>query len=121
MKEMICIVCPRGCHLTVDENHDYQVTGNGCPRGEVYGKNELKNPTRTLTTTVAVLHGKQKRLPVKTKEPIPKSKLREAMKKLRSIRVEAPVHMHTVICTDICGSGVDVIAARTICRKGEET
>ncbi|MBE6426383.1 MAG: molybdopterin oxidoreductase, partial [Planctomycetaceae bacterium] len=27
-KELICIVCPRGCHLTVDENMN--VTGNFC-------------------------------------------------------------------------------------------
>ena len=37
MKELICIVCPRGCRLTVDENNDYAVTGNSCKRGEVYG------------------------------------------------------------------------------------
>lgn len=33
MKELICIVCPRGCHLKVDEACGYTVTGNGCPRG----------------------------------------------------------------------------------------
>ena len=30
-KELVCIVCPRGCHLTIDENNN--VTGNSCPRG----------------------------------------------------------------------------------------
>ena len=29
MKELICIVCPKGCHLQVDEANDYKVTGNG--------------------------------------------------------------------------------------------
>ena len=33
MKELICIVCPKGCHLQVDEAHDYAVTGNSCPGG----------------------------------------------------------------------------------------
>ena len=46
MKELICIVCPKGCHLRVDEAQDYRVTGNGCPRGEEYGKMELTHPTR---------------------------------------------------------------------------
>ena len=41
MKEIICIVCPRGCQLTVDEANGYAVTGNGCPRGAAYGKSEL--------------------------------------------------------------------------------
>ena len=40
MANIICIVCPKGCRLTVDEN-TLAVTGNGCPRGAEYGKNEL--------------------------------------------------------------------------------
>ena len=34
MRELICITCPKGCHLKVDEENDYKVTGNGCPRGK---------------------------------------------------------------------------------------
>ena len=52
MKELICIVCPKGCHLQVDEQNDYQVFGNSCPRGAEYGKNELLHPTRVLTSIV---------------------------------------------------------------------
>ena len=33
MKDLICIMCPKGCHLKVDEEHGYTVTGNRCPRG----------------------------------------------------------------------------------------
>ena len=33
MKELICIVCPRGCHLLVDEEHGYAVSGISCQRG----------------------------------------------------------------------------------------
>ena len=33
MKELICITCPKGCHLKVDEENGYAVTGNSCPRG----------------------------------------------------------------------------------------
>ena len=49
MKDLICIMCPKGCHLKVDEEHGYTVTGNRCPRGAEYGHNELKNPTRVIT------------------------------------------------------------------------
>ncbi len=31
MKELICIVCPNGCHLRVDETGGCRVTGNACP------------------------------------------------------------------------------------------
>lgn len=52
MKELICIVCPKGCHLKVDEENGYAVTGNTCLKGEEYGKNELLNPMRVVTSTV---------------------------------------------------------------------
>ena len=45
MTDLICIVCPKGCHLKVDEENGYKVTGNGCPRGAAYGEKELVNPT----------------------------------------------------------------------------
>ena len=44
MKEVICTCCPKGCHLQVDEANDYKVTGNGCPNGIAYGKEELTHP-----------------------------------------------------------------------------
>ena len=52
MKELICIVCPQGCHLKVDEENGCAVTGNSCPRGAEYGKAELTHPTRVVTSTV---------------------------------------------------------------------
>ena len=46
IKELICICCPKGCHLRVDTANDYAVTGNACPNGVAYGKEELTHPTR---------------------------------------------------------------------------
>ena len=40
MTDLICIVCPKGCHLKVDEENGYKVTGNGCPRGAAYGEKD---------------------------------------------------------------------------------
>ena len=36
MKEMICICCPMGCRLTVDDSDlsNVKVSGNTCQRGE---------------------------------------------------------------------------------------
>ena len=34
-KEMTCIACPMGCHLTVEgEGDNWTVTGNSCKNGE---------------------------------------------------------------------------------------
>ena len=70
MKELICIVCPRGCHLKVDEEHGWAVSGNSCEKGAEYGKIELTNPTRVITSTVEVA-GRRTPLPGETRPAHP--------------------------------------------------
>lgn len=116
MKELICIVCPRGCHLRVDERNGYAVTGNRCPRGAEYGKNELQNPTRVLTSTVCIAGGLHRRLPVRTTAPIPRALLTAAMAELAGVRLEAPVKAGQVVIRDLLGTGADLIASRDMDR-----
>ena len=112
MKNLICIVCPKGCHLQVDDEHGYTVTGNSCPRGAEYGKTELLHPTRVLTSTVRVEGGLHRRLPVKTTAPIPKELMFEAMDALNGVTLTAPVTVGQVVIHDLLGTGVDVVAPR---------
>lgn len=114
MKELICIVCPNGCRLRVDEENYYQVTGNACSRGEEYGRTELLHPTRVLTGTVKIRGGTVARCPVKTKEPIPKEKILDAAKALGDVGLQAPVRVGDVVLADVCGTGVDVVATRSV-------
>ena len=112
MKELTCIICPRGCHLVVDD--ELNVTGNSCPRGAVYAKQELTNPTRTLTTTVKIKAKNAVRLPVKSKEPLPKGKIMEAMKEINKATVLAPIHIGDVVIKNILGLGIDIVATKDI-------
>lgn len=114
MKELVCIVCPRGCRLQVDEENGYAVTGNSCLRGAEYGKNELKNPTRVLTTTVRVTGGVHCRLPVKTDKAIPKGMLFRAMEEANAVCVQAPVQPGQVIIENLLGTGANLVAGRGI-------
>ena len=111
-KQLICIICPRGCSLTANVGNEIKVSGNACPKGEKYAIDELTNPLRTVTSTVRV-----KKLPftmvsVKTKEPIPKGDIAKAMKKIRSATVSAPVKIGDVVIMDVCGT--DIIATKEI-------
>lgn len=119
MKELICIVCPRGCHLKVDEEHDYAVTGNSCPRGEAYGKRELTHPTRVITSTVRCTGGIYPRCPVKTSGPIPKERVFDVVATLDSVTVTAPVRLGQVVVKDVCGTGADFVATRALPRTDE--
>ena len=111
-REMICIICPRGCRLTVDEE-TLEVKGNTCPRGEKYAIAEITHPTRTLTTTVRIANRDDVYLPVKTAEPISKEKLFDAMAVLNELKVNAPIKIGDVVYHAVCGEA-DVVATGNV-------
>lgn len=111
-KDMICIMCPKGCHLHID-NHK-QVSGNFCPRGKKYALEEITNPKRVLTSTVKTIFKDQPRLSVKSKEAIPKALIFEAMHALNHVTVSKHVHIGDVVVHDLCHTGVDLIATKNI-------
>lgn len=114
MKKLICITCPRGCRLTVDEN--LNVTGNNCPRGAMYAKAELTHPVRVVTSSVSIASEVENRLPVKTSAPIAKELIFPVMDEIRKTNVKAPVHIGDVIIPNILGSGADLVATKDIKR-----
>ena len=118
MKELVCIVCPRGCRLHVDEENDFAVTGNTCPRGAEYGKNEISHPTRVLTSTVKVQGGLYPRCPVKTDRAVAKGLLLDIMKKLDSVDLTAPTAIGQVVLADVDGCGANVVATKALPVKG---
>lgn len=113
MREMICISCPRGCHLTVDETAPYSVQGNLCPRGEEYGRNEVMNPMRVVTSTVWV-NNVGRTCPVKTDHPIPKSEIFHAMESLKHVKVMSPIKRGQEILPNVCGSNARFIATKDV-------
>ena len=114
MKELTCIVCPKGCRLHVDEEQGYAVTGNGCPRGAEYGKIELTHPTRVVTSTVRCVGGRYPRCPVKTDRAVPKEKIFQVMRALDGVELTAPVRTGQVVLKNVCGTGADVVATRSL-------
>ena len=116
MKELICITCPKGCHLKVDEK-SFAVTGNACPRGAAYGENELRNPVRVVTSTVVLEGASARRLPVKTDKPIPKGTMFELMKLLEQVRAKAPVKVGDVLLPNVFGTGANVVATKSIGKR----
>ena len=108
MKELVCIVCPKGCALSVDEDRDYAVSGAACKRGETYGRNEARNPLRILTSSVAVEGALYPRCPVKSDAPIPRELLRAA------------VALGQRVITNVCGTGQAIITSRSMERTTME-
>ena len=116
MIELTCIGCPLGCPLkvTMEGNEVVEVAGNTCPKGAIYAKKEVTNPTRIVTSTVRVCGGTCVMVNVKTESDIPKSKIFECVEALKGVEVVAPVKIGDVVLADVAGTGVNVIAARNI-------
>ena len=113
--QITCINCPVGCRMqvTVEDGTVVSVTGNTCKRGVAYAQQECVAPQRMVTAVVTV-QGRKTPVSVKTRTPIPKSKIFDCMQQLAQTQVHAPVHMGDVICANVCDSGVDVIATKTV-------
>jgi len=116
MKQTItCINCPIGCRMSVetDGNTVLKVDGAGCKRGADYAKQEAVSPMRMVTAVVNV-PGSPLPLSVKTASPIPKEKIFACMRAIEVADLAAPVQIGDVVCKNVCGTGVNVVATRDL-------
>ncbi len=111
-REMTCIVCPKGCRLTVglDGKKVLSVTGNECKRGVSYAITECTAPMRTVTTTAATTTGGV--LPVKTSKPIPKELMFDCMREINKLKIPPTTKLGDVLIKNILGTDSDIVATR---------
>ena len=113
--ELTCINCPVGCRLivTMENGAVVSVTGNQCKRGETYARQECVDPQRMITAVIPVA-GSKVPLSVKTRSPIPKKLIFACMEALTKVDLSAPIAAGDVVLADVCGTGVDVIATKSV-------
>jgi CxxC motif-containing protein len=100
------------------------ITGNRCPRGLAYAQEEIRAPKRVVTATcgIELPYGADsrrsltapRRLPVKTSAPCPKEKINALLEDIHGLKVCIPVKTGQVLIKDWKGSGIDVVAVRTL-------
>ncbi len=119
MKELICICCPMGCRLSVNDDDPSAliVSGNTCKRGEQYAKDEVTAPKRMITSIVPVLGADCATVPVKTSQAIDKSKIFAALDRLKGLRLRAPIACGQVIVANVLGTGVDFVATKDVAAR----
>ncbi len=114
--EVTCIRCPLGCAITVDVAPDGAAVyheGASCARGREYAVAEVTAPVRSVATTVNV-PGCGEPLSVKTADPIPKPLIADAVRAMKAAHVELPVRMGDMVLPGVCGTGVPVVATKSL-------
>lgn len=110
-KNITCIACPRGCLLTVSgEAEDLIVSGNECRKGIEYGRQEILEPLRMLTSTVRTTHPVYTRLPVRLSREISPEHIPRFMKVINQVCITRACIPGDVMEVNLLDSGVDLIA-----------
>ena len=111
-RDLTCIVCPKGCQLTVElEGKEIiSINGHTCKRGEEYAKTECIAPMRTITSTAAIIGGGV--VPVKTDRTIPKELMFECMAEINKARVSPDAKLGDVVIENVLGTGANVVTTR---------
>jgi CxxC motif-containing protein len=117
-QELTCITCPMGCRLAIEVRADGElaVSGNRCPRGAAYAREELLAPKRTVTATCRAEGGSAgtKRIPCRTAAPFPKECVGELLVEIYKLEARLPIARGSVLMKDALGLGIDVVATRTL-------
>lgn len=110
-KKFTCIVCPQGCSIKVDGD---LVSGNKCPRGEAYVREELSDPKRTVTAVVRTDSSNLHFIPVRTDKPISRKLVFNLLKSIYSLTAKVPLKSGDVIIENYENTGVNVKVTRTL-------
>lgn len=108
--DMVCIVCPNGCRLNVENNNgEITVSGAKCKRGEAFAKTELTCPTRSVTSSVKTKVADYPVVSVRTDGEIPKDKIFELIAVLSKFTLDKKVPIGTILIKGVCGTDVNVV------------
>ena len=118
MRELVCIVCPKGCTMKIEEKDgEISVTGNSCKRGASFAVSEMTEPKRTVCTTVRTVFKDAPVIPVRVSAEIPKDHIFDVMREINAVTLSSPVGRNDVIIKNVLGLGADVIATSGILKE----
>ena len=118
MRELVCIVCPKGCTMKIEEKDgEISVTGNSCKRGASFAVSEMTEPKRTVCTTVRTVFTDAPVIPVRVSAEIPKDRIFDVMREINAVTLSSPVGRNDVIIKNVLGLGADVIATSGILKE----
>jgi CxxC motif-containing protein len=113
---LTCVLCPVGCELEVLKGPagEPSVKGNQCDQGVPFALEEILRPKRNLATSVPVRGTAAKMVSVRLSGPVARDMIFPILAEIAPLRPETPVRRGQVLIANVLGTGVDVIATRTV-------
>lgn len=113
---LTCVLCPVGCELEVatDAAGGLAVRGNQCEKGVPFAVEEVLRPKRNLATSVPARGTADLMVSVRLSGTVPRETIFPILDEIAKLRPEVPVRRGQVLIADVLGTGVDVIATRTV-------
>jgi CxxC motif-containing protein len=112
---LTCLLCPVGCELEVSRVVDkIEVKGNECDKGLNFAADEVLHPKRNLATSVPARGSESCMISVRLTVAVPRDAIFPILAEIAKLRPPLPVRRGQVLIADVLGTGVDVIATRTV-------
>jgi CxxC motif-containing protein len=121
MRELVCIVCPRGCSIRAEKKPDgtFDISGNTCRRGYDFAVSELTAPMRTICSTVKTDFSRCPVVPVRVSRDIPKERIFDVMREINRVKVTERLGRGDAVIKNVLGLGADVIITSDILKWDE--
>ncbi|MCF2667735.1 DUF1667 domain-containing protein [Faecalicatena contorta] len=74
----------------------------------------MKDPRRTIATTVSISGAELPLCSVRLTKAIPKKEIFNVMKEIQKVRLTAPVRINQVVISNVCGLDSDVIVTKNM-------
>lgn len=110
-KEIICVVCPSSCRVSVtgDGKSINDVAGFACKRGDEYARNEYLAPVRVLTSIVKAEGYVSPIIAVRSDRPVPKDLQFACVEEIKRITVTKPFTVGRVVIENILDCGANIV------------
>ena len=90
------------------------MSGAQCRRGDEFAEEEILRPKRNLATSVPLRGTASRMVSVRLTGTVPRDMIFAILAEIAGLRPEPPVKRGDVLIKDVLGTGVDVIATRTV-------
>jgi len=92
--------------VTKNKDGTVTVTGNSCPRGAEYGKQEMLCPQRIITTIKKTATGT---ISVKTSTSVNKGIYFDVLQAIKDVPLKKSYKFGEVLIKNVCNSGADIV------------